>query len=181
MRRTWGWLAAVATTVAAVVLVLALPHALHGAGTPQPTVPRPTTDPADLDSPSTQTWQPIGCPAGQEQACVAPLQLDHGGAVFRRLTGVSQPVVAAGGVRRTILSMVAVRTAGDRWVLAGAEHATAESRLQVSVGSASAITVLPGKLSLLPLPRTGRVVVTVTDRGSTAGTEVLRIEQYTDR
>ena len=136
--------------------------------------PSPT---AEADAPGTRTWQPITCRATEEDRCVAPRTLNHGGALFYTVGGRRQAVVAGSPASRE-LSVTLPRSKRDRWVLVGAERAGSDSRLAVVLGQQPEVIVPAGRLSLFSLPSHARLVVTVADTGTPRADEVLRVQQY---
>ena len=110
---------------------------------------------------------------------MAPVLLDHAGVMFSRVE--TRRLEVAPDDAGHALKMTVARSGNDRWVLVGAERAAADSVLTITLGSAPSATVPAGRLSLFPLPGSGRLEVTVTDRGHPRQTEVLRIAQYESR
>lgn len=170
---------AVAAVVVAVVATLSVPHLFSSDGTGGPSVPRPTEPARRLELPGTRTWQPVQCPPRSQDTCVAPVLLDHAGVMFSRVE--TRRLEVAPDDAGHALKMTVARSGNDRWVLVGAERAAADSVLTITLGSAPSATVPAGRLSLFPLPGSGRLEVTVTDRGHPRQTEVLRIAQYESR
>jgi hypothetical protein len=167
----------VLASVVAVVLVLSVPHLLHvrstSSGPDGPPRPSPSVEP---DRPGTRSWQKLTCPPPAQDSCAAPTSINHAGVTLHSVAGVRREV--GSGASTAVVSLRLSRAEGDRWVLVGAERAGSGSTLAVGLGSAQAMTVPAGTLSLFPAPRRGQVVVTVRERGRPRDGEVLRIQEY---
>ncbi len=124
------WLAtavAVAAVVVAVVAALSVPHWLSEQERVRSVVPRPPEPIHRLELPGTRTWQTVDCPPTSEETCAAPVLLDHAGVMFRRVESSQLDVVPDEDGQ--LLAMTVPGSPSDRWVLVGAERASADSRL----------------------------------------------------
>ena len=107
--------------------------------------------------------------------------MDVDGDRLRHTASHRQSVRRSDPGSRTLVSTLAPAAqsgSGHRWVLVGAVGASSASVLSVAFGDADSAPITDASLTLLPVPGSGPVRVTVADYGRISGHEVLHIEEY---
>ena len=128
------------------------------------------------EGPGSRDWRALDCVGS---ACAVPRTLDLHGRTFTSLRGIRGEVRRNDVTTRTL--RWTVRPGQPLRVLVGAEGASSASDLVVQVGNAPAVAVPDGRLTLLDLPASDRIVaVTLVERGRFGADETLRIQEYAE-
>lgn len=162
----------------AVLAALLTPAVLARAGA-EPTPPaRQLADTAlPAEGPGARDWTALEC---RRDLCGAPVALRLHGRLYERGPGTGQAVERRDVRSRTVRWTLRQTRGRGHSVLVGALRSSSASDLVVELGTAPAVAIPPGRLTLLEVPP-DVTTVTLVERGRPSASEELRIQEYTER